>query len=292
MESLGVNVNPGGRHRTYERILRAYAEQVAKTGDREPCEVQVGKRMRTALEVRQAMYEAHEIYKVFRGLREPIPEGLQHSMSKMVKGPDFYPSENVSSGTNQARNFGLELAVGADMRMLGYGVFYGDDSHPEPLAVADGLQIAFQCKRMSSDKASALQDELKDAAGQLAENRTRLDSITHGVVVVDLTKLVNPSGGTVSVGRPGESYPVRDELHRIADSAQAEFATSSGKQVDGMIFRATYPVRVEGATEVVTWVNHPLLRYGKSEDGKEAIDLMSYRHVLRDQARAQGRDTL
>jgi len=84
----------------------------------------------------------------------------------------------------------------------GHTVLYGGPDYPEPMLRFKGKHFAFQCKRISSNNRQTIDKKIKRASEQILENiRVHSGVCSTGVILLDITKLVNPQGMVLMLRR-------------------------------------------------------------------------------------------
>jgi len=180
--ALGIDISSQSRHFQYLETLERH--------------VSSGVRLQDALnndaDLSKVIFETYELVRIYRNFLGEESDELNGKLSEFVDGPIFYGSENPSNSGNKARNYGVEIAVGGEMTMLGMGVSYGDHKHPEPLVHSQSGNVAIECKRPYSTKIKKIQSIFKEAATKAASYDASEFSLSSRIVVLDLSRYINP----------------------------------------------------------------------------------------------------
>lgn len=189
IEKEGISIGKSSRYVQYLKLLEDLLEVKYKPrkefhgGVDEPHDVL------------NVIREVREIDRIRRYLKPNQPIGFKTKLAEVVSGPPHYVKENSDGGaTARARNIFLELRCGAEFLMQGFEVIYGDDTFPEPLVVLGGEECPCECKRLQKNKESAVKRNIFKASKQLKSYFRRNENNAQGVIVLDISKILNPDG--------------------------------------------------------------------------------------------------
>lgn len=177
LEQNGINAN--------KSRLRGYAEFYEKLLENKCAEEEVRENL---LYVMREMDEWSWIYK---GLKIHEPDGVFKLLEVAVGGPLYAKDESENT---RARNIQLELRVGSYFIQAGYEVSF---SGREDLLVKIGKYLVFiECKRIGSMK--QVQKRAKESIEQLRRRYETVRGPSYGLVVFDVSRLLDPVQGTAT----------------------------------------------------------------------------------------------
>ncbi len=135
----------------------------------------------------KAFYEINQLVSIYSGLTKTnISENLIGRLKTYINGPINIDDENPLKSTNNPRDIGFELFLGATLLMGGYDIVFGNESDLEYQTLDGNYYI--ECKRPSSEK--QISSNVAKAYSQL-DKRYSSDAKGYGLVAISISKLVN-----------------------------------------------------------------------------------------------------
>jgi len=188
-ESIGAKNVRRGRYGHYLRVLQSFQ----RSGTYKVLNKSGG--INANHELLNALREVKELDRVRRYFIEKEPDGLKNKMLEVFDGSLHPMRESMAGGkSSRARNFLAEITLGASFSRSGFEVKYGDDDFPEPLLICDDASYPCQCKRLQKASPGAIQKNIKEASEKLRDNIESKVEWSTGLIVLELTKLINPKG--------------------------------------------------------------------------------------------------
>ncbi len=185
MEAIGIKVS-AGRTTHYAKVIDYWKDAYKSATEREAKD--------SLPEFVSSVFEIHDfidIYKAFKD--EPLDalRGLKDKLEKGVNGP--INSADETSKSTSARNYIFEALMAARSHHPHRGVNAILNADSDTGISIDGKKLWIECKRISS--ASKIEANVKDASNQLEKILSKKKgSGNRGVVAIDVTKIINPSG--------------------------------------------------------------------------------------------------
>jgi hypothetical protein len=251
LRRLGIATQ--GRIDHYRRELDRFAE--AEDNQGEPFARLI---LDEPANVRRVLLEADEITHIYRGLHGlAVSTGMRDRLEMLVSGPTSYEDEKPSGGSHHSRDYGWELHVGSYLALAGCVPAFGEQG--DVAASVVGRRVLVECKRPSSR--SQLQRRISEAFSQLSAGYQSADEPRQcrGIVAINATKLINPSGGW-------ESYASHEALDAHATSILTQFVDDYESDSDwkepadprtlGMVIYLTYIAQVREMPPILTVVGH------------------------------------
>ena len=147
--------------------------------------------------------EALEIHDIYQAFRQEPREQIAPRLERALSGPHRPADENENNA--DGRNIGFELALGAELRLLGATVALEE---PDLQLVCGENRYLLACKRPA--RRQSIESCLRAARRQLDANLHNADDHTFGVAVISINRTLNP--GTLYFAAQNE---------RLGDRAQA-----------------------------------------------------------------------
>ena len=229
LRSIGLDPEPT-RFGVYSRALRRW---IGKAPGELPHEAAV-----LAIE---AIVPCLEIVQVHQHLAPLVDAArLKPRLERLLAGPPLEADENFDDGTNDARNMGFELVVGAVLAESGATVVLPDDG--DLTVEIDGATAGLECKRVRSVR--GLRQRVKRAGEQLA-GRAGLPNNALRLVAVDASLLVRqPSHLIVRRTHDAVYHELKTATDKVLPKIIATCERVAGATTHGVAFYVAAPTHV------------------------------------------------
>lgn len=184
-----------------------------------------------------SLYEANEWINIYRGLEKVKSENLVAKLEELLKGPEWFIDENISSSSNRSRNTAFELIITS--RIAARGI-QPDFATLSDLAFSlNAKKLIVECKRPQS--ASAVEKNIKTASKQLKRRfQTSIKRNLRGIVAIDISKVGNPSFKMLEVENTASLYlHLSQSITSFIDSFGYLWNDNKHKKIIGMLVRFT-----------------------------------------------------
>jgi len=192
--------------------------------------------------------EVHDIYDAFS--QEPR-DRIGPRLDRALSGPHRPAQENENNA--DGRNIGFELALGAELRLLGATIALEE---PDLQLVCGANRYLLACKRPA--RRQGIESCLRGARRQLEANLQGADDNTYGVAVISVGRILNP--GTLYFAADNERLGDRVQalLHENARHCCEVVrrhpaicgvlfhAATPADRGDGLLLRMSYSVLYDG----------------------------------------------
>lgn len=184
-----------------------------------------------------SLYEANEWINIYRGLEKVKSENLVAKLEELLKGPEWFIDENISSSSNRSRNTAFELIITS--RIAARGI------QPDFATLSDlsfslnAKKLIVECKRPQS--ASAVEKNIKTASKQLKRRfQTSIKRNLRGIVAIDISKVGNPSFKMLEVENTASlDLHLSQSITSFIDSFGYLWNDNKHKKIIGMLVRFT-----------------------------------------------------
>ncbi len=136
--------------------------------------------------------EIDELAHVLKGLKVHVPNGIDESLKKIVRGSDFAALDKNS----ESRNVQFELRIASYFCLAGFIVRL--DTETDIIASKGRQHFYIECKRISNSK--QLEENLLKAKQQILARVPKKKRILHkyyGVIAVDVTRVAYSHNGLI-----------------------------------------------------------------------------------------------
>jgi hypothetical protein len=195
--------------------------------------------------------EGLEIHDIFQAFRQEPRERIAPALERTLSGPHRPAQEN--EGNADGRNVGFELALGAELRLLGATIELGE---PDLQLVCEGNRYLLACKRPA--RREGIETCLRAARRQLEANLDGHDQPTFGVAVISVGRILNP--GTLYFAAENERLGDRvqglleENMRHCVEVVRRHpaicgvlfHAATPADQGDGLLLRMSYSVLYDG----------------------------------------------
>jgi len=282
LKFIGIKVADSSRHNNYLRKLNKH--------------ILAGDTLEAALaknpDLTKILFETYELVRIHRNFDGVKPLELEAKLKFFVNGPDFYNQENLKNSNHTARNYGVEVAVGGEMTMLGLKVSYGDAGYPEPLVKTDVGNFAIECKRPFTTNLERINEKIQEAASTAINYLEVHDDADFASIVIDVTKYFNPE---CIAFKPesgiNDSKVFREHLAPVLSLTHNLYQNERFHKLDSIILRTTYPTVSDSGKFAMQWFCRPL--WIENPRGSKFFQVLHSRHEQLKKARlVEGSATL
>lgn len=184
-----------------------------------------------------SLYEANEWINIYRGLEKVKSESLVAKLEELLKGPEWFIDENISSSSNRSRNTAFELIITSRIAARGIQL---DFATPADLSFPlNAKKLIVECKRPQS--ASAVEKNIKTATKQLKRRfQTSITRNLRGIVAIDISKIGSPSFKMLEVENTASlDLHLSQSITSFIDSFGYLWNDNKHKKIIGMLVRFT-----------------------------------------------------
>lgn len=195
--------------------------------------------------------EALEIHDFYQAFRHEAREQIAPKLQRALNGPHRPALENEDNA--DGRNIGFELALGAELRLLGAETALEE---PDLQLTCGENRYLMACKRPARRR--GIESCLRSARKQLVANLENAGGNTYGLAVISVSRVLNP--GTLYFGRELERLGDRvqalldENLHHSREAVRRHpaicgvlfHAATPADQGDGLLLRMSYSVLYDG----------------------------------------------
>jgi len=213
-----------------------------------------------------SLYEANEWINIYRGLETVKNENLIAKLEELLKGPEWFIDEKISSSSNRSRNIAFELIITS--RIAARGI-QPDFATPADLAFPlNAKKLIVECKRPQST--SAVEKNIKAATKQLNRRfQTSIARNLRGIVAIDISKVGNPSFKMLEVQNTASlDLHLSQSITSFIDSFGHLWDGKKHKKIVGMLVRFTGMALLKDMnmlTYFQQWGLDPLPRAGSAD---------------------------
>ena len=148
--------------------------------------------------------EVNDLIMIHKGLSHLKDDEFCFKLRKYIEGPKHAQDERKDGASHIARNTGFELLIASLFSLAGFKV---DFEGAFDVRVTDRDNVFYiECKRPRSH--SSLKKNMQIMYSQLEHRYREHDQLNppRGLAVVSITKIVNPTNGTLPVERPDDAF--------------------------------------------------------------------------------------
>ena len=278
MLDIGVTIGPS-RTSHYEKIVKYWKDSYRTASEEEGREI--------LPDFVSSMFEIYDFIDIYESFKTISPEHLTaiiEKLQKAVNGPINAPEESSKSTT--ARNFLFEALMAAKVNQPSKGVEAMLDAESDTGIKINNRKIWVECKRITT--LSKVEANSRKASSQLETIlKKQIGSGHRGIVVLDVSKILNPEGKIfVSNNDPELLY----SIDRLMDNFIKEYSdiwqrvyTRRNKKIIGTIIRFAFMSTSEARNLLVhtsQWGMNPRLGISRSDKNIQRLLAASLKDVL------------